>query len=306
LKERYLTTESKLAELLFGPMLLFAAVYVLSALCHNLTFVIPDFYGIAIAKVWSIEGILFVLICSVWATRIQMIPAKILFRGSLVGLFYVLLVSDIAFHPETVKGWWEAFVSPIAGTIPSDELVVSCLALLLGPVLAMSMNLVYPRSGVRNALMEARVTNSLERLFHSVTIRARMVMLTLNDGKVYCGYINWIPPDPGANDSFLEIRPLFSGYREKDTRQVYLPVSYASFYTHGKKEDWVQFIKVIPIATITSAGEFDPKVFDEFGKHQSFDESNPKPLPNPGRWMPVLTDIAKIMCAFYVARRRRK
>ena len=94
-----------------------------------------------------------------------------------------------------------------------------------------------------------------------------MVMLTLNDGKVYCGYIDWIPADPGAVDAFLEIQPVFSGYREKDSRRVRLPVNYAPFYTKLDRSEWIQFKKVIPVSSISSAGEFDPEHFDSFGKY---------------------------------------
>ena len=93
-------------------------------------------------------------------------------------------------------------------------------------------------------------------------------MVTLDDNKVYCGYIDWIPGDPSSRDAYLEILPVFSGYRN-DERRIYLPTSYTLLLNQLDQKDWGQFKKVVPVARITSAGEFDPKYFEAFSKNQT-------------------------------------
>jgi hypothetical protein len=48
---------------------------------------------------------------------------------------------------------------------------------------------------------------------------------------------------------------------------VQLPVTYAPFYSQLDRSEWIQFKKVLPVSSISSAGEFDPEHFDSFGKY---------------------------------------
>jgi hypothetical protein len=232
-------------------------------LAHNL----PNIVGIPIQIVWAYEFLACITLAPWWARKIHAAPVPILFRSILVGLFYLLLLELVTIYPKGVKDGWVAFAKPTASQVASEELATSVLALILGPAIALTFNCLYPRKSVQDNLMENRTTNTLDRLFYRVTKRAKMVMLTLNDGKVYCGYIDWIPADPGAVDAFLEIQPVFSGYREKDSRRARLPVNYAPFYTKLDRSEWIQFKKVIPVSSISSAGEFDPEHFDSFGTY---------------------------------------
>lgn len=227
--------------------------------------------NVGIAPLWTIWVFEFALLfygSFWWAQKIRVAPASMMLRVPLVGLLLVTLIASAAFYPDELKTWWQQFSQPTLHQIPSAELGTSLISALLGPLLAVAANLVYPRSAVELYLFRNRVNNSLERLFYRATRRGKMVMVTLDDNKVYCGYIDWIPGDPSSRDAYLEILPVFSGYRN-DERRIYLPTSYTLLLNQLDQKDWGQFKKVVPVARITSAGEFDPKYFEAFSKNQT-------------------------------------
>ena len=242
------------------------STYSLFAFLETLSQASPGISGASTKIIWVCEFLAYLIIAPWWARKIHAAPVDILYRGAFLGLGYLLAFEAVTLRPQIVKSCWLAFAKPTLGQFSSEELATSVLALLLGPIVAATCNVLYPRKAVQENLMDNRGANSLDRLFFRVTKRAKMVMLTLVDGKVYCGYIDWIPADPGAVDAYLEIQPVFSGYREKDSRKVLLPINYAPFYSELPRSEWVQFKKVIPISNITTAGEFDPERFDSFGK----------------------------------------
>jgi hypothetical protein len=91
-----------------------------------------------------------------------------------------------------------------------------------------------------------------------------MVMITLSDGKVYCGYADWIPPNPNSKLAHLELTPIFSGYRDTRTKKVELTVNYGEIMEGLSKEERRCFTKIIRMSRIVSANEFDPKYFKTF------------------------------------------
>lgn len=245
--------------------------------------------GISLPILWVVELFVFVEAAARWANRIRVATASIVFRASLVGLLLLSVTASAMFYPEPVKEFWLNFSGPTGGQIPSDELGTSILAALLGPLLAFAANLLYPRIAVESYLFTRRTSNSLERLLYRATSRGSMVMITLDDGKVYCGYVDWIPGNPGSADAFLEVLPIFSGYRESETKRVSLPVTYAPFLERLDKQEWSQFKKVVPVASVASAGEFDPEYFEAFAKRAAgpadtpaarADSTTPSPQPN--------------------------
>jgi hypothetical protein len=202
-----------------------------------------------------------------WLSRLSNLPGpKVMLRLSLVGLAAILIAAYITVDPSATKKVWLSLSAPAGKQIESEALGISFLTCLFGPLAALMLNIFYPNDAVIASLFRRRVTNSLDCLFYGAIQRAKMIMLTLDDGKVYCGYAERIPGNPSAPDAYLEILPIFSGYRDKDTHRVYLPVSYIQLYQRLNLKDLSQFKKVMPIARITSAGEYEPRYFQTFGE----------------------------------------
>lgn len=254
-------------QIILGTALLAVGARAVFLIWSNAPAGFPAAHGIPRWIAWLLVFSVLLYAAARWAGKIRVDPASIVLRTALVGLLLLLLFTSVTFFPEAMQSWWLNFSHPTTRQISGDELGTSILAVLLGPVLAMAANFVYPRTVVEAHLFDRRISNSLERLFYRATRRAKMVMLTLDDGKVYCGYIDWIPGNPGASDAFLEIIPVFSGYRDSETKRVSLITSYAPFLAEVDRSAWDQFKKVVPLERISSAGEFDPEYFDAFAKH---------------------------------------
>ena len=74
--------------------------------------------------------------------------------------------------------------------------------------------------------------DSLERLlFHVALYEDLMVEMTLSSGKVYVG---WVLGGTAIRDrKYVEIMPVVSGYREKETRKVWFTTKYANVSGRG-------------------------------------------------------------------------
>lgn len=57
--------------------------------------------------------------------------------------------------------------------------------------------------------------NGLDRLFYAATEHDSQVFITLDTGKVYAGWLDWMPPNPGAADAYIRVLPTMSGYRKR-------------------------------------------------------------------------------------------
>lgn len=80
----------------------------------------------------------------------------------------------------------------------------------------------------------------------------QLVMLSLDDNKVYVGYVVNLPPLRADGFEFVRLSPYISGYRDGARRFII-----TTYYPVDQLADKNQrFVKVIPRATITSANLF--------------------------------------------------
>jgi hypothetical protein len=103
------------------------------------------------------------------------------------------------------------------------------------------------------------------------SLSQNLLCLSMKDGKVYIGFIQELPANPEDRNSYLEILPLQSGYRDKDTREMKLTTFYQSAYTNlldsnADEEAWLVFSKILKIDDILSAGRFDPEAYVKFNE----------------------------------------
>ena len=86
------------------------------------------------------------------------------------------------------------------------------------------------------------------------------VMLTMKDGKVYVGFVSELPPVKSDGLQFVRILPLWSGYRDSETKVVSKTTSYER--NIERSTDPTAFLKVIPVCEISSANLYDPDAFE--------------------------------------------
>jgi hypothetical protein len=148
------------------------------------------------------------------------------------------------------------------------------LAFALGLVSWWPLNLLYPYQAANTRLHAANKTTALDRLLYQASLAQHLLSISMKDGKVYIGYIQELPPNPEDRNSYFEILPVHSGYRDKDTREMKLTTFYENAYERlvesgADEEDWIVFLKVLKIDDILSAGRFDPEVYVKFNEKPS-------------------------------------
>ena len=121
--------------------------------------------------------------------------------------------------------------------------------------------------------------NHLLRLLHWAANFEELVSVTLTNRKVYIGMVTEVPNLEG-HDTFVGIIPFFSGYRD-ETLSMRLTVDYVKVY-EDLKVDPSDFVMVIPIASICTAGYFDHTIFPTFTIEPgglNLDDSKPSGTP---------------------------
>lgn len=108
--------------------------------------------------------------------------------------------------------------------------------------------------------------NELEQLFANSVIFQWPVQITLKNNKVYLGYVDEIPA-PGRTN-YLNIMPLYSGYRRDDDKRLILTTSYETvkdLLDEKSKEEKIQKMTVvIKQDEILSASPHDHEVYERF------------------------------------------
>ena len=195
----------------------------------------------------------------------------LLFGSASAGLLLLAAARMLAVLAEEPLGsnvlvveYWPTLVPfPYVGTI--------ALAFVLGPTAAVLVNLIYTESkGAMRAVR--RAGNSMERLFVESMGVDSVVELTLHSGKVYVGWIlNASVAEPERK--FVEMLPLASGFRTKETHELQFTTNYAPVLvanaSDGEDGTDIDFQVVVPVSEVRSARPFDFGTyfqFQEFGQ----------------------------------------
>jgi hypothetical protein len=111
--------------------------------------------------------------------------------------------------------------------------------------------------------------NTLQNLLHEAAKRANgkelaLVCLAMKDRKAFVG---WIAKSPNlrANDTYVSLIPVMSGYRDKDTLDLHFSVFYPveRYFEGDGRLSADEFITCLPVAEITSARFFDLDLYYE-------------------------------------------
>ncbi len=183
---------------------------------------------------------------------------SLLFRVALLNLMTMHSILLAVLSADRLDSLWSAF-SPFANS------GTPFLACMLGVVAPFALNLIVPFQIANARLHHNLRTNSLERLLYRAAVETTLVQVTLKDGKVYVGWVDRLPPDPASPDAYLQLLPITSGYRDKDTKTITFTTHYDQIYEQEDVEP-SDFMKVVPIANIDSAGHFREDVYLHFVK----------------------------------------
>lgn len=169
------------------------------------------------------------------------------------GLFVVFVV----FNAELSQFWNRI--------VPFEYGGHSAMAFLLASTLWLPLNALYPYDAAIDRLISNGSVDGLEVLLHYASKTFQQVMITLEDDKVYIGYVFDEIPIAGRSDNYLSLLPTLSGYRQSFDKRLQLTTPY---YSQLEKllpsGDHLDLVKSVRISDIRSASIFDPDFVEQF------------------------------------------
>lgn len=110
------------------------------------------------------------------------------------------------------------------------------------------------------------IDSPLDSLFLDAILEQKPIMLSMDDRKIYIGYILTLgkPNETKGFSEEIKINPIMSGYRDKDTLKVTKTTSYKGN----------SIVLVLKHANIISATIFDEKQFEYFMAEQKKEEKD--------------------------------
>jgi hypothetical protein len=203
--------------------------------------------------------------------------ASIAVRIVLLALILSLSLIVGGAHGDYAAALWERF-----STI--DRSGTPFLALAIGVVLPWALNALVPYQASVASLHRQGRSGSLERLLFNASISQLLVQITLEDHKVYVGYVRHLPPNSSLQDAYVELLPSYSGYRDPTTHEVKFTTFYEEIFQEfldDDERDLGDFYKVLPVRRIVSATMFDPDVYLRFNDPDEPDVPAAGPAEDP-------------------------
>lgn len=144
---------------------------------------------------------------------------------------------------------------------PIDFSGTGAVAFGLGVMLPMVANLFFPKKSAQDWAIHHYGSNLL-RLLHTATKYEMLVSLTLDNRKVYVGFVI-TAPNLQSNDLYVQLLPVLSGYRDANDLRLKFTTNYAQVYPEAYvsgQMDPSDFIVIIPTASVRIANLYDPNI----------------------------------------------
>lgn len=139
--------------------------------------------------------------------------------------------------------------------------ITSLYALLLGLLIPKATNWLFDQD---ERLRLAIRDRPFERVLHQAYTRDLMISVSMENNKVYVGFIT-DTPDPAEEMQSIGLLPVFSGHRNNIGRIIftgnYLPIYTLFSQTNGLSVAPADFVRVLPVTKIDSCNIFDREAF---------------------------------------------
>jgi hypothetical protein len=186
---------------------------------------------------------------------------RLLFETAVAGVILVTIARIITYSLAwsgvvsrvSLARWNEFAPIPFSGT--------GALAFLLGVTVPFIANLVFRRQKAQDWAIHHYGSNLL-RLLHTATKYEMLISVTLDNRKVYVGFVI-TAPNLQSNDQYIQLLPLLSGYRDAADLRMKFTTNYAQVYPdvyQASKLDPSDFVIIIPAASIRMANLYDPSI----------------------------------------------
>lgn len=157
--------------------------------------------------------------------------------------------------------WNERIARQWAWFAPFQFSGTASLAMLIGIILPLLLNLIWGADWSKQRAIK-KYGNDLLQLLDGAAREEKPVSITLDNRKVYIGYIV-DAPNLDSTGAYVAILPMLSGYRDANTMQLEFATDYTRVYsTHNV--DPADFFVTVPLAVIRMASRFDEDVYSAF------------------------------------------
>jgi hypothetical protein len=199
---------------------------------------------------------------------------RLLIHAALAGVFLLILSYTLV---SLTSAKWPNLASTWHGWVPFAHSGSSLGALLLGATLWWPLNLVFTKeTELRRTI--ADWNDYLEELLTDALEDTRQVSVTLNNGKVYVGFVVRTF-DPAYDRKYIVILPTMSGYRAATTHRLIFDTDYTRVYQSLMGEDESRIVRgvddfqiVVPVSQVISANLFDWEAYQRFNEIESSQE----------------------------------
>lgn len=195
---------------------------------------------------------------------------RLIFHSVIIGLFLMFFASY--FDNYILKKYFLNFREYLGSLVPIEIVNLNFLVLtfLASPIIATTLNIIIPTNIMMWKVIH-KWGDEFEKLYYlsinEKDFSKKLVMLTMDNGKVYIGYILRLTKPLLSQQ--IELIPIISGYRTEDTKKVVLTTPYIKVMIELiENEDFdiidEEMIIVLPKEKIISASRFYPKVYQRF------------------------------------------
>ncbi|HNP36961.1 MAG TPA: hypothetical protein PKK10_14000 [Woeseiaceae bacterium] len=163
----------------------------------------------------------------------------------------------------------DVLIGPLRANL-HDLITPSVLALWIGLIISLPLNAIVTEK--MKAQISAKLSSQLELILTSSLVNAQMLLVTLDSGKVYAGWVIKTldvaenNSDPGSGFRLLAYR---SGYRSQDTQEVFFTTDYGWLFEEQQQLPVDNLATFIPLNRISAITNFDPELFDDFSVHSA-------------------------------------
>jgi len=182
------------------------------------------------------------------------------FARTLIGL-----VSFIFPNLDRLGNWWH---QRFHYYFHSLTLIIGIL--IIAPLFGVSLSFPCIKNRLHKALSRIAEISGKRRNFeftdlffaYSHKLLRKLVMITLKSSKVYVGILVAATEDPNETQRYIQITPVTSGYREKETHRLILTTNYIEDIKQPDVSPNRDIL--IPVAEIVTLTQFDSKLHARF------------------------------------------
>ena len=204
-----------------------------------------------------LAGFWFLHFCHYFRYRSQTLDGyRLLIESAIAGsaLSFVARILTYVFWNKVIAHDWAVFA-------PFEFSGTASVAMMIGVGLPFLLNHWWDKDVSKQRAIKAH-GNDLLRLLDGAVRQEKPVSITLDNRKVYIGYVVNAPNlDP--KDAYVALLPILSGYRDASTMQLKFTTDYSRVYESSKANP-ADFFVTMPLAVIRMANLFDENIYSAF------------------------------------------